>query len=313
MSIRDELILINSNVKRKRIVKFFSLKLIIDVVLVNISLLLIALSIVNIKSFISYFGYEKLFISVIERTVVLPNDEMVIKEYTVSKGDNLYTISRKLGTSISTIVSLNNLSSQSLLVGKKLLYSNKDVIKYRSKGRFSVFEVSRRYGIHPYDVFVANGFRFWFDGECLVPGVQLSWSEVSSILGIGFLKPLIGRITSGFGYRIHPVLGIRKFHSGLDISAPYGHNVRAALSGVVSKVGFDEEGYGYYIVVSHSGNTKTLYGHLSKIFVKVGQKVNRGEIIGKVGDTGMTTGPHLHFEVIKNNQRVNPKKYILLR
>ncbi|MCX8028523.1 MAG: M23 family metallopeptidase [Brevinematales bacterium] len=312
MSIQKQLSFINSRIRRRMlctsIVNYFYG--VLPVLYLSISLVFIIISGYIFLSTITVpiDGLSRIVVSRIE---VPSSDPIKLKEYMVRKGDTLMNISKKLGVSISTLVSLNKLSSQFLHPGRRLLYSEDDVIRYSNNRRFSVFDVSRRYNVNPYDVFVANGYKFHFDKECLVPGVQLSWRNVSDILGIGFLKPLIGRFTSGFGYRKHPVLGVVRFHSGLDISASYGSPVKASMSGVVEKTGYDEDGYGYYIVIRHQNNMKTLYGHLSKIFVNSGQKVNRGQIIGRVGDTGMTTGPHLHFEVIKNGRRINPKKFIL--
>lgn len=314
MSIREEIYSLNISIRRKKQLK--SLNKFLFSILTNnstyiLSAILVIISvIVWIKtiSTISY-NYTPIILNFTDKLII--NEEPIkINEYIVKKGETIITISKKLGVSISTLVSLNNLSSQTLKPGSKLIYTEKDSIKYHSAKKFSVFDVSKKYKIHPYEIFVANGYRFDFDKECIVPGIQMSWREISEKLGIGFLKPVFGRISSKFGYRIHPVLGIKKFHSGLDISAPYGSPVKSSMSGIVEKTGYDENGYGYFIVIKHGNSTKTLYGHLSQILVKEGQRVNRGQTIGKVGDTGMTTGPHLHFEVIKNGTKVNPKKYI---
>lgn len=316
MSIKNEVAAINSSIRRKRkIHKVLSLDyrsvIIVFEILLSIFFLLISFFILK-NTFLSVnTSIESLSQNIVQKFIDLPEGPIEIKEYKVQKGDTLYSISKKLGTSLSTLVSLNKLSSQSLQQGKILFYANKDLIKHISSQRFSVFDASRKYNVHPYEIFVVNGYKIWFNKECIIPGKQLTWNEISERLGIGFLKPLLGRFTSGFGYRIHPILGVRKFHSGLDISAPYGSPVKSSMSGVVQKVGYDEDGYGYYIIVKHYGNTKTLYGHLSKILVREGQKVKRGQIIGKVGNTGMTTGPHLHFEVIKNGRKVNPRKFII--
>ncbi|MEN2997623.1 MAG: M23 family metallopeptidase [Brevinematia bacterium] len=316
MSIREQLVVINSTVNRRKRLRFLRESLeekSLSSVLLIVSLIFITISVYTITSQILVFSnssLEKLIMEISWRYVNPTDEPIILKEYTIKKGDTLYSISKNIGASISTLVSLNRLSSQSLLPGKKLLFSEKDVVRHTGS-KFSVFDVGRKYKVHPYEVFVANGYRLTFENECLVPGVQLSWNQIREILGIGFLKPLLGRFTSGFGYRRHPILKVRKFHSGLDISAPYGSKVKASMSGIVQKTGYDEDGYGYYIVIKHQDNTKTLYGHLSEILVNEGQKVSRGQVIGKVGTTGMTTGPHLHFEVIKNNRKVNPRKYII--
>lgn len=315
MNIHKQVIKLNYSIRRKLFIKniliaFHKLKPVITLV-VSIIVMVISLYGIIINLLPLIVSNDEQVVSLFyDRYLSIDVSPIQLKEYKVVKGDTLLGISKKLGTSVSTLVGLNGLSSQSLTVGKSLVYAEEDVIKYRKAGSFSVFDVARKYNVHPFEVFLANGYRMYFKDECLVPGVELSWREITDILGIGFLKPLVGRFTSGYGYRIHPVLGIRKFHSGLDISAPYGAPVKSAMSGTVERTGYDE-GYGYFIVIRHSSSTKTLYGHLSKILVKEGQRVSRGHIIGRVGDTGITTGPHLHFEVIKNGRKVNPRRYIV--
>lgn len=121
--------------------------------------------------------------------------------------------------------------------------------------------------------------------------------------------PLRGQISAGFGQRLDPFSGEGAFHSGVDIRAPYGTRVDSTADGIVLKAGFDS-GYGNAITVDHGFGIETKYGHLSKIFVVVGEEVKRGQVIGAVGMTGMTTGPHLHYEVLVNDTPVNPMKYL---
>ena len=115
--------------------------------------------------------------------------------------------------------------------------------------------------------------------------------------------------TSSYGMRIHPVTGKSKMHTGLDIGAATGTNIVAAEAGTVI-VSTYESGYGNYIVISHGGGMTTLYAHCSARLASVGQKVTRGQLIGKVGSTGLSTGPHLHFEVRINGAFQNPLPYI---
>ncbi|MEZ4887583.1 MAG: M23 family metallopeptidase [Chitinophagales bacterium] len=114
------------------------------------------------------------------------------------------------------------------------------------------------------------------------------------------------RIASGFGMRMHPIYKTRKMHTGMDFSAPIGTSVYATGKGKVVKVKKLQKGYGYHVVIDHGFNYETLYGHLSKINVRTGQRINRGDIIGLVGNTGTSTAPHLHYEVLKNGKRINP-------
>lgn len=117
------------------------------------------------------------------------------------------------------------------------------------------------------------------------------------------------RIASYYGYRTDPFYKIKKFHEGLDFSAPTGTEIYATGDGVVSRVERLRGGYGNYIVIDHGFNYETLYAHLSKFNVRRGQKVKRGQVIGYVGNTGKSTAPHLHYEVRRNGRPVNPVHY----
>lgn len=121
--------------------------------------------------------------------------------------------------------------------------------------------------------------------------------------------PVSGTITSPFGYRRSPFGGGMEFHPGLDIAAPMGTTVTAASSGTIISAGW-YGGYGNYILIDHGGGMATGYGHLSQIFVSAGQKVQKGQAIGAVGSTGMSTGPHLHFEVRINGKATDPAAYL---
>ncbi|OYT69826.1 MAG: peptidase M23 [Armatimonadetes bacterium CP1_7O] len=123
-----------------------------------------------------------------------------------------------------------------------------------------------------------------------------------------FLRPVDGNLTSGFGMRVHPIFKVRKMHTGIDISAPSGTPIRAADSGIVVEAGY-LRGYGYTVIIDHGGGVATLYAHCSALLVVVGQEVQRGQIIARVGSTGYSTGPHLHFEVRVNGEPVNPMGY----
>ena len=117
--------------------------------------------------------------------------------------------------------------------------------------------------------------------------------------------PLSGKITSGFGYRLHPVTGERDFHTGLDIAAAEGTPVVAALPGTVTEVGYDGI-YGNYVRMSHGTNIETRYCHCSEILVEEGRQLREGERIALSGSTGMTTGAHLHFEVLADGLLADP-------
>lgn len=116
-------------------------------------------------------------------------------------------------------------------------------------------------------------------------------------------------VTSPYGYRIHPVTGKQRFHSGVDIGAPYGSSIYAANSGTVIVSGYNSGGYGNYVVISHGGGYSTLYAHCSSLLVSAGQQVAKGQVIAKCGSTGMSTGPHIHFEIQQGGKTTNPMSY----
>ncbi|KAF3891208.1 peptidoglycan DD-metalloendopeptidase family protein [Tolypothrix bouteillei VB521301] len=130
------------------------------------------------------------------------------------------------------------------------------------------------------------------------------------IRGTGiFAYPSSAPTSSPFGWRMHPVLGYRRFHAGLDFAASYGSTIRAADSGTVIFAGW-YGGYGRAVIINHGNGITTLYGHTSELFVSEGQTVERGQAIAAVGSTGLSTGPHLHFEVRKNGTPVNPMNFL---
>ncbi|MEA5513021.1 murein hydrolase activator EnvC family protein [Nodularia sp. UHCC 0506] len=129
------------------------------------------------------------------------------------------------------------------------------------------------------------------------------------IRGTGILAfPSNARTSSAFGWRIHPILGYRRFHSGLDFAASHGSKIRAADSGNVIFAGW-YGGYGRTVIIDHGQDKTTLYAHASELYVAEGQSVERGQAIAAVGSTGLSTGPHLHFEVRRNGTPVNPADY----
>lgn len=117
------------------------------------------------------------------------------------------------------------------------------------------------------------------------------------------------RISSGFGIRMHPILKIRKMHHGQDFTAPTGTEIFVTGNGKVTEVKKQRFGFGYHVIVDHGYGYETIYAHMSKILVRKGQRVKRGDILGLVGNTGSSTAPHLHYEVVKNGRKIDPVNY----
>ncbi|MFV0378415.1 MAG: M23 family metallopeptidase [Mangrovibacterium sp.] len=143
--------------------------------------------------------------------------------------------------------------------------------------------------------------------------VDLALNKEKMLASIPAIMPVanndLKRTASGWGFRIDPVYKIRRFHYGMDFTAPVGTDVYSTGDGVVKEVDTSAGGYGRWIIVDHGFGYQTLYGHLNEFNVKVGDKVKRGSVIGYVGNAGKSTGPHLHYEVHKNGKPVNPQFY----
>jgi len=150
---------------------------------------------------------------------------------------------------------------------------------------------------------------------------QKSYAEIDGMIqnkekllaAIPAIQPVSNKdlrhIASGFGYRVDPVYKITKFHAGLDFAAQQGTPIYATADGVVKEASYDAGGYGNHVVINHGYGYETLYGHMYRIKAKTGQRVKRGEVIGYVGSTGKSTGPHCHYEVHRSGQPVDPVYY----
>lgn len=142
---------------------------------------------------------------------------------------------------------------------------------------------------------------------------DLAKSRTEMLESIPAIQPVnnkdLTRMASGFGYRIHPIYKIRKLHTGMDFTASVGTEIYSTGDGEVVRVERKRTGYGKNVIIRHGYGYETLYAHMSKIEVKVGQKVQRGEVIGLVGNTGTSVGAHLHYEVHKEGRKVNPANY----
>lgn len=129
-----------------------------------------------------------------------------------------------------------------------------------------------------------------------------------------FIQPVTGEISSGFGWRVHPITGERKLHKGVDFAAPTGTPIFAAADGLVTDAGWTDGGYGNIVELRHDDGSVTLYAHTNSVYVSKGQTVNKGQAIAEVGTTGRSTGPHLHFEVQPDGKNAaDPMDYLQLR
>jgi murein DD-endopeptidase MepM/ murein hydrolase activator NlpD len=236
---------------------------------------------------------------------------LVFYQYTPRPGEDILSISAKLSLNYDTIVSLNDISSINESLNKTLIIPNTPGLFIRQKpvSEFdSLLFANRDFSKDNYSPITLN-----IDGKKVkfhvIPGGKLNPRERAFFLGAFFRKPLSGgRLSSKFGLRLNPFTGISSFHHGLDIVVPTGTPVAAAAPGKVIKKGYDPI-YGFYIELFHEPYYQTFYGHLNSTAVVLNQEVSSGTIIGTVGSTGQSTGPHLHFEIKRNNTPVNPENY----
>jgi murein DD-endopeptidase MepM/ murein hydrolase activator NlpD len=233
--------------------------------------------------------------------------------YVRQKDDTIFSLASRLNLPYETIATLNGLSQAQEFLGRdEILIPNMPGIFVPEEPANALEEImiswrgSRESPGEKITVKLPDREKTmtFFRGE------RFHSVERAYFLKILFLFPLAHFVrTSDFGMRADPVTGRPEFHGGIDLAAPLGTPVCAAREGVVKETGFDA-GYGNFVRIAHPAGYETLYGHLSVIYVKRGDKVNAGLPLGKVGLTGRTTGPHLHFEVLKNGKPIDPSPYL---
>jgi len=246
-----------------------------------------------------------------------PGEGSVILEHTVEAGETLGQIASLLGVSVDQIVTSNRIRSpESLATGQTLRVPQEGILHVIKKGQ-TLTDISLTYAVSVEEITAANRITnpemIYAGEEILIPrDASLPWKTVVALskgAETRFIWPLTGEIVSTFGWRIHPVLQFRHHHDGIDIDVPEGTTVVAAAAGLVSFVG-EEEGYGTMLVLSHADDYITAYGHLSRVFVYSGQFVEAGQPIAESGNTGISSGPHLHFEVRNHEFPIDPMRYL---
>lgn len=234
--------------------------------------------------------------------------------YKVEKGDTLYSIADAYNVTLDTVISFNGIkSARSLQVGALLKIPSMAGILYTAKAGDSAESIAKAHSISAERVIEANGLKQGAvspGANLFLPDARLASITLREISGDLFSWPIRAPITSWYGWRSDPFTGERKFHNGLDISAALGTAVRAAMDGTVATTGYSA-GLGNYVIIRHHAGWQSVYGHLKSISVKAGQRVAAGQLVAHSGNTGYSTGPHLHFTVLKNGRTVNP--YNVLR
>lgn len=229
--------------------------------------------------------------------------------YKVQKGDTLSGISKGFNIPIPILLDWNpNLTPKNLKAGDSLKIPLVPGIMYKPDKTMNISEIAKYFFIAPEEILAINpsiGSNVPAGKEVFVPvgRVNTSFARLAD-----FIWPVYGSISSDFGWRLHPIYGSNRFHTGIDIKVPIGTPVFAARSGKVKHAGW-MNGYGNLVIIDH-GDFETYYAHLSKINVYEGLEVEKGDFIARSGNTGVSTGPHLHFEVRKYGEANDPIAYL---
>ena len=233
--------------------------------------------------------------------------------YRVKRGDTISAIARDFGLNQDSLISLNGIRDTRVIqINQLLKIPNQDGILHKVRNGETLSDLAKKYESDIDSIKTSNelfGENINTGSSIFIPGAKLDRVTLHEINGDLFIWPVRGYITSNYGYRQSPFASTRQFHTGIDIGAYEGTPVTAAMAGRVSNTGYDAVS-GNYVVLTHHSGYRTLYAHLSVIRVKTGTYVRTGDRIGDVGNTGLSTGAHLHFTVYKNGVTVNPRALI---
>ena len=250
-----------------------------------------------------------------------------VVDYKVRSGDTVSTIARKFGITVSTILWENNLNAYSIIrPGDTLSILPESGISYKIARGDTISRISQLFDIDSDEIMKANGItdanKIRVGQKVLVPGASTQYvansnsnSRYSGIQALkDIVKPASAKVRPGVKMQWPAVCRrLTQYyswrHNGLDVACPLGTSLYAADSGVVEVSGWGR-GYGNQVLINHGGGKKTRYAHASKLYVKKGERVTKGETIAAMGSTGWSTGSHIHFEVIINGVKYNPLNYI---
>ncbi|MGL4369625.1 MAG: LysM peptidoglycan-binding domain-containing M23 family metallopeptidase [Spirochaetota bacterium] len=233
-------------------------------------------------------------------------------KYTLKRNDTFWLLLSRTTLNIDTVMTVNALSSpHSLKAGDTVYLPTMRGVIYEVQRGDTIGSIEKDFSVKREYIFAANRISSLSKKFIFIPCGEVTSLERSLFLGTGFAAPLEKlRRTSGFGMRKDPISGIKSFHTGVDLGCKVGTAVYAARAGKVVFAGY-KGNYGQLVIVEHPCGYYSYYGHLSRIRVRSGMKVGAQDIIALSGNTGRTTGPHLHFEIRKNAKPVSP--VILLR
>jgi murein DD-endopeptidase MepM/ murein hydrolase activator NlpD len=236
-----------------------------------------------------------------------------LARYAIQQGDTLSLIAQRFGLTMDSLISFNGIQdARSLRAGGVLTVPNASGLKYRVRRGDSLEGIAKRFRIGLNDLLDWNSLESSLirpGQELFIPNARLSEMELNRVFGRLFIFPARGRLSSRFGVRVDPITGVSRFHNGIDLAGAVGTPVAAAMSGKVIMLGFNPN-FGRYIILSHPEGFQTLYGHLDSFLVRKGQRVRQGESIGLMGNSGYSTGSHLHFSIFHRGEPVDPFRYL---
>ena len=253
-----------------------------------------------------------------EQEVTLPQGSVLASiepiSHTVKKGDTLSEISAEYGVSLGTLINFNGIQDvRRINIGSVLQVPNRDGILYTVRRGDNLSAIAHRNGVGLNDILDANDLSssvIQVGQELFIPGAEISSFELKRATGELFIYPAKGDLSSPFGMRNDPFTGVRRMHYGIDIANAEGTPIISAREGTVIAVGYSIRSYGNYVIIKHGQGFQTVYGHLSTISVSNGSYVRQGQVLGKMGNTGRSTGPHLHFGVYRYQNPVDPLEYL---
>lgn len=229
-------------------------------------------------------------------------------QYIVKPGDSIWALASRFKVSVGTIISANPGKKREIIhPGDKLSIPAENGLTYKVKNGDTLSGIAAKYRISINNIRDRNnivGDNLKINQQLFLPGAT-PIKVRQYIKEKMFIMPVQGRITSSYGYRTHPITRKRSFHYGIDIAAPAGTAIKAAASGVVV-FSSNSGGYGKMVILRHKEGYFSIYAHARKLLVRKGQAVRRGQKIAEIGDTGVATGNHLHFEIKRGRKKINP-------
>ena len=245
-------------------------------------------------------------------SIILAKDYLT---YQVRKGDNLSLIAQGFRVKLMDLIKINNINNPDLIYSGQNLLIPKNNNSYIVKKGDSLSQIASRFKVKLQNLIfinkISNPHIVHVGQQLLIPftGQRKEYQLASRGNTIAYIWPIQGKITSEYGWRIHPVYQRREFHTGIDIAAPIGCPVYAAADGLVIFSGY-LGGYGNLIILKHRDNSRTYYGHNIELLVNKDEIIKKGKVIALSGSTGVSTGPHLHFEIRINGNHCNPLEYL---